>query len=72
VARRELIKLVATAVLIERDDQGRVIGELTSDPTACYTTEQLASVWAQAQVDVDAFNAAQPNRAQRRRKKEET
>lgn len=70
MARRELVKIQAIAHLIERDDSGAIVGELTSDPRACYTPDDLSSVFAQAQVEVDAFNAAQPNRKQRRARKE--
>lgn len=66
--RRELVKLMVQAVVQERDDGGKVTGELVSQPTACFDLEQVANVQAQALVEVDAFNAEQPNRAQRRRK----
>lgn len=68
---RELIKVVATAVLIERDDDGQVTGELTSDPRTAYNANDLAAIFTQAQVDVDAWNAENrpPNRAERRSRK---
>lgn len=66
MARRELVKLVVQAVVQERDGDGKVVGELVSQPQSCFDLEQVASVHAQALVEVDAFNAEQPNRAQRR------
>lgn len=66
--KRELVKLMVQAVVQERADDGHVTGELLSVPTACFDMEQVESVRAQALVEVDAFNASQPNRAQRRRK----
>lgn len=64
--QRELVKIVATAVLIEREGD-KIVGELTSDPVSAYDVEALQSVWAQAEVDVQAFNESQPGRSQRRR-----
>lgn len=69
--KRELVKIVCVAVVLEHDDQGEVTGEIESQPTACYGEQQLVAFLAQARMEVDAWNAQQPNRAQRRRKPKE-
>lgn len=67
--RRELVKLLVQAVALERDDEGQVTGEAISEARACYTLEELVAFHAQAQVDVTDWNAAQPNRQQRRQQR---
>ena len=66
--RRELVKMVVQAVVLERED-GKILGEEESQRVACYNPEQLAALWAQVEVEVADWNAQQPNRSQRRRSK---
>lgn len=76
MARRErkLVKVQAVAHVIELDESGKVVGELSSEPRACYSPEDVASVFAQAELEVQQFNDSQPNRQARRtrRQKEAT
>lgn len=37
----ELLKLIVQPVVLERDEDGRVVGERLGEPTALYTAEQL-------------------------------
>jgi len=66
--KREFIKLNCQAVLIEKDDDGEVIGELTSDIKSCYNLGQVGELFVLSRAEVEEFNAAQPNRRQRRTK----
>lgn len=66
--QRELVKVLAQAVVLRRDGD-RIVGEAVSDPQACYSQEELTSWWGKAELEVQAFNEAQPNRAARRKGK---
>lgn len=63
---RELVKIVCVAVTIERNEQGVIEGEAEGSPVACYSGQALGAFWGAVQAEVEAFNASQPNRAQRR------
>lgn len=41
----ELLKLIVQPVLIERDDDGAIVGERLLEPIACYTTDQLLELF---------------------------
>jgi hypothetical protein len=53
----ELVKIVCTAVVQERDEQGSIIGEQESPPAACYSLAQLVEFRSRAESDVLAANA---------------
>jgi hypothetical protein len=38
----ELLKVLVSAVVLERDENGAVVGERVSDPTPLYNLEQIA------------------------------
>jgi hypothetical protein len=60
---KELLKVVAVAVLVERDETGLVLGELESQPRAFYGPQELAGFWGTVQAEVDLANAvANPHR----------
>lgn len=40
--RTEFVKVVVQAVALERDDDGNIIGEQLSEPTALYTPDQIS------------------------------
>lgn len=41
----EVFKFMVQAVVVERDEQGEIIGEKVTEPVALYTAEKLAE-WA--------------------------
>lgn len=68
---RELVKIVCRAVVAERDGD-RIVGEIESEPRACYTPAQLVAFFELAESEVATANMAEaelakpPPRAQRR------
>lgn len=68
---RELVKIVCTAVSLERDAAGEIVGEVQGTPVSCYSPEQLASFFVACKKELADWNAeeaaATPNRASRRR-----
>lgn len=76
--RLELIRIVARAIVAERDETGQIVGEHETDPVALYTAEQVSGYYAQMRAQMDKNNeelaaaeeaaaaAATPNRASRR------
>lgn len=64
---KELVKIVATAVVAVREGD-RIVTEIESPPRACYSAPELAALWAEAESQIAAANAAEaPNRSARRR-----
>jgi hypothetical protein len=66
----ELVKIVCRAVAVQRDGD-RIVGEIESEPVACYGADQLAAYFERAVADVAERNAAElaaakPSRRQRR------
>ena len=58
----ELLKVIVRAVVLERDEDGNIIGEQLSEPEALYSVEQydewLASVRAQLNGGADGEEAS--------------
>jgi hypothetical protein len=68
----ELLKIIVQPVILERDEQGNVIGERLGEPTALYTPEQISEFVDAIKTELLRANAAldgQPNREQRRARK---
>lgn len=65
---RKLLKIMCTAVSVEHDDAGEVVGEVEGTATACYSADQLQAYFGAVKKELDAWNAqnAPPNRAARR------
>ena len=42
----ELLKIIVQPVALERDDDGKIIGEKAGEPTPLYSFEQLQEFWA--------------------------
>lgn len=63
----EFLKIIVQAALIERDDDGEVVGERLSEPTALYTTDQIVNFIDSLKSELVNANAQENgNRAQRR------
>jgi hypothetical protein len=52
----ELLKILVQGVILERDEEGRIIGEQVMQPTALYTPDHLAEFVAALQADIDTAN----------------
>lgn len=38
---KELLKIIVQPVVLERDEEGRIVGEMIGDPRPLYTLEEL-------------------------------
>jgi hypothetical protein len=52
----ELVKVMVQPVAIERDADGRIVGERFGDPVALFTPEQLPEYVAQLRQQIEAAN----------------
>jgi hypothetical protein len=59
----ELLKIVTQAVVLERDDDGNIIGERIGEPVPLYTFEQVTAFFARVGEEIAASNAAATNGA---------
>ena len=50
----ELLKLVVQAIALERDDDGKIVGERAADPIAVYTLDQLFELRASIEAQLAA------------------
>jgi len=48
----ELLKVIVRAVILERDEDGQVIGEQLSEPVALYSPEQYDEWLAQVRAEL--------------------
>jgi hypothetical protein len=55
----ELLKIIVQAVVLERDEEGRITGEQMSPPTVLYTPDHLSEYVSKLQEDIDAANLAE-------------
>jgi len=64
----ELVKVVCQTVTAVREN-GKIVREIDGEKVHCYTPEQAAGVFAQAEEEIKAQNALNGNRQQRRARK---
>jgi hypothetical protein len=55
----ELVKVMVQPVAIERDADGKIVGERIGDPVALFTPEQLPEYVAQLRQQIEAANSGQ-------------
>jgi hypothetical protein len=59
----ELIKVLVQPVALERDENGRIVGEKVGEAVALFTPEQLPEYVAQLREQIEAANATPTNSA---------
>lgn len=52
----ELLKIIVQGVVLERDDEGRIVGEQISEPSVLYTPDQLAEFVEGLEAKIAAAN----------------
>lgn len=57
VVRYEMVKVVCVGVVLQRDADGNVVGEIESPPASCYSAAQLVEWFEAGQREVAAANA---------------
>ena len=55
----ELLKIIVQSVVLERDEDGQIIGERVADPVALFTPEQCGAYVAKLREQIEAVNASQ-------------
>lgn len=50
------LKYVVTAVIAELDEEGNVVGEQQTQPTAVYTPEQIQEFVTRVDADIESAN----------------
>jgi hypothetical protein len=64
---KELIKIVCTAVVLIKEGD-TIVGESTSEPIACYSSDDLIDFFLRVRREVQEQNVAEkPNRSTRRK-----
>jgi hypothetical protein len=56
---RELIKIVCTAVVLIKDKDGIIVGESTSEPIACYSSDDMVAFFLRVKKEVQEQNVAE-------------
>ena len=54
--RLELVKLVVRPVVLQRDDEDRIVGEQVGEPAVIYTPEQFAELVQALQAEIVRAN----------------
>jgi hypothetical protein len=54
----ELLKVLVQPVVLERDPDGRIVGEKVGESVALFTPEQLAEFVAELRQQIEAANGA--------------
>jgi hypothetical protein len=57
----ELLKVMVQPVVLERDADGRIVGEKVGEPVALFTPEQLPEFVAELRQQIEAANEAARN-----------
>jgi hypothetical protein len=52
----EFLKVIVQPVALERDDDGKIIGEKLSEPTALYSAEQVAEFMQKLEIELHNAN----------------
>jgi hypothetical protein len=55
----ELLKVIVQGVVLERDKEGRIVGEQLLQQVVLYTPEQLGEYVSNLQAEIDAANLAE-------------
>ena len=53
----ELLKVFIQPVVIERNAEGKIVGEKVGDPIAAYTVEDIQKVYAKLEETLEEMNA---------------
>jgi hypothetical protein len=57
----ELVKVIVQPVALERDPEGRIVGEKVGEATSLFTPESLPEFVAELRRQIEAANAAADN-----------